>query len=467
MASHQVELATILPQDGWAEQDPEEVWDSTLQSARATLRDAESQGNKVVAIGIANQRETTLVWDRITGKPCYNAILWNDRRTAETCRKLASEGWETVIQEKTGLLLDPYFSATKLSWILDNMGDIRKSAEDGLGLFGTMDSFLLWNLTGGVNHATDITNASRTSLFNIETPGWDTQLLDIFRIPAPCLPSVFESSHLFGQTDPTIFGRKIPILGIIGDQQASAIGHGCLEPGSTKCTYGTGGFLTINNGAERLRSSNRLLSTVAYRIGGKTSYATEGSIFVAGDAIKWLRDGLKIISKASEVEQLAQLAKDDQELFLVPAFNGLGAPYWDPNARGTLYGITGNTTVPQLARATLDAACYQTFDIIEAAREDNNHLHALRVDGGMSTNNWFCQRLADILDLKVERAKFSETTAWGAAFTAGLTGSLFSSLSQVKSIAKTDTTFIPSMEDQKRSKLLGGWANAVQRALLK
>jgi len=467
LASEQIEVETIRPQDGWAEQDPEEIWDTTLQSARTALHQAESRGNKVIAIGIANQRETTLVWDRNTGKPCYNAILWHDRRTAETCRRLAAKGWETVIQKKTGLVLDPYFSATKLSWILDNIGDVRKNSEEGLSLFGTMDSFLLWRLTGGTSHATDTTNASRTSLFNIQTPGWDTQLLDIFRIPAPCLPNVFGSSHVFGQTDPALFGHSIPILGIIGDQQASALGHGCTEPGSAKSTYGTGGFLTINNGEKRVQSSNRLLSTVAYQIDGKISYATEGSIFVAGDAIKWLRDGLKIISKTSEVEQLARLAKEDHGLFLVPAFNGLGAPHWDPNARGTLHGITNTTAGPQLARAALDAACYQTSDIIEAARKDGNQLDALRVDGGMSVNDWFCQRLADILDVKVERAKFTETTAWGAAFTAGLTASLFSGLSQIKNIAIADTTFIPSMKSQQRSQLLDGWANAVQRTLLK
>ncbi|MEE2693945.1 MAG: glycerol kinase GlpK [Pseudomonadota bacterium] len=467
LASHQIEIATIRPQDGWAEQDPDEIWHTTLQSARAALREAEGQGNKVIGIGIANQRETTIVWDRNTSKPCYNAILWHDRRTAEDCRKLVAGGWETVIQEKTGLVLDPYFSATKLSWILDNRDNVRKNSEEGLSLFGTVDSFLLWKLTGGTSHATDTTNASRTSLFNIQDPGWDAQLLDIFRIPAPCLPSVFDSSHVFGQTDPTLFGRKIPILGIIGDQQASALGHGCTNPGSAKSTYGTGGFLMINNGEEKLQSSNRLLSTVAYQIEGKISYATEGSIFVAGDTIKWLRDGLKIISKASEVERLAELAGDDQGLFLVPAFNGIGAPHWDPNARGTLYGITARTAGPQLARAALDAACYQTYDIIEAARRDGNQLEALRVDGGMSGNNWFCQRLADILDVNVERAKFTETTAWGAAFTAGLGTSLFSGLNQVKNISITDTTFVPSMKNKQRSKLLEGWANAVKRTLMK
>ena len=467
LASQQIEVATIRPQNSWAEQDPEELWDTTFQSAYKALQEAESQGSKVIAIGIANQRETTLVWDRNTGKPVYNAILWHDRRTTDTCDRLSADGWETIIQEKTGLVLDPYFSATKLGWILDNVDGFRPAAEDGINLFGTVDSFLLWRLTGGASHSTDTTNASRTSLFDIGRSNWDRQLLDIFRIPVPCLPTVFDSSHVFGQTDPALFGRKIPILGIIGDQQASALGHGCVESGSAKGTYGTGGFLMINNGIERLQSSNRLLTTVAYRIGGKISYATEGSIFVAGDAVKWLRDGLKIISTASEIQQLAELAKDDDGLFLVPAFNGLGAPHWDPDAQGILYGITSNTAGSQVARAALDAVCYQTSDIIGAARKDGNQLDALRVDGGMATNDWFCQRLANILDLRVERAKLTETTAWGAAFTAGLRTSLFSSLGQIKSISLTDATFIPSMKNQQRSELLEGWANAVQKALVR
>ena len=292
LASQQIEVATIHPQNGWAEQDPEELWDTTFQSAYKALQEAESQGSKVVAIGIANQRETTLVWDRNTGEPVYNAILWHDRRTTDTCDRQAADGWEAIIQEKTGLVLDPYFSATKLGWILDNVDGVRSGAEDGTNLFGTVDSFLLWRLTGGASHSTETTNASRTSLFDIGRSNWDRQLLDIFRIPVPCLPTVFDSSHVFGQTDPALFGRKIPILGIIGDQQASALGHGCVDPGSAKGTYGTGGFLMINNGIERLQSSNRLLTTVAYRFGGKMSYATEGSIFVAGDAVKWLRLGL-------------------------------------------------------------------------------------------------------------------------------------------------------------------------------
>ena len=467
VASHQVEVPTIHLRDGWAEQNPEDIWDTTVQSIGKTLEKVDKLGGEVAAIGIANQRETTLLWDRRTGVPIYNAILWHDRRTAGTCRKLIADGWENTIQQKTGLLLDPYFSATKISWILNNVDGSRVKSERGSSIFGTVDSFLLWRLTGGAIHATDATNASRTSLFNIHQCRWDEELLQLFQIPSNCLPSVFDSSHYFGETDPSLFGRKIPILGIIGDQQASALGHGCVDAGSAKSTYGTGCFLMINTGSLALRSSNRLLTTIAYKIGGSTSYATEGSIFVAGEAVKWLRDGLEIISEANEVEHLAESGPESDDLYLVPAFSGLGAPHWNPHVRGALYGITGTTARTELARAVLDASCYQTSDILGAAHKDGNQVRRLRVDGGMSANNWFLQRLSDILDISVERPKLTETTAWGAAFLAGLglRDSFFSSLAEIKSISTTDSKFIPSMTEERRSKLLNGWDIAVQRTL--
>ena len=433
ITSHQVNVPTTYVRDGWAEQNPEDIWNTTIHTMSQALRTVSKLGGVVAAIGIANQRETTLVWDRDTGSPAYKAILWHDRRTNDMCQRLIAEGQEHFIQKKTGLLLDPYFSATKLCWMLDNLSDA--------------------------------TNASRTSLFNILKCHWDDHLLEIFRIPPGCLPNVFDSIHHFGETDPNLFGQKIPILAMIGDQQASAIGHGCIESGSAKSTYGTGCFLMMNTGTTALSSANRLLTTIAYQIGGTTSYATEGSVFVAGEAVKWLRDGLGIISTAHEIERLAESEPNNNDLYLVPAFNGLGAPHWDPKARAALHGITASTNRSDIARAVLDAACYQTADIISAARQDGIQIHRLRVDGGMSANNWFLQRLADILDIQVERPKVTETTALGAAYLAGLNATIFNNLEDINSVTSTDSRFSPSISDGHRSKLMDGWRTAIERTL--
>ena len=465
ITSHQVNVPTTYVRDGWAEQNPEDIWNTTIHTMSQALRTVSKLGGVVAAIGIANQRETTLVWDRDTGSPAYKAILWHDRRTNDMCQRLIAEGHEHLIQKKTGLLLDPYFSATKLCWMLDNLSGLRSKAEKGNILFGTVDSFLLWRLTGGAIHGTDATNASRTSLFNIHKCHWDDHLLEIFRIPPGCLPNVFDSIHHFGKTDPNLFGQKIPILAMIGDQQASAIGHGCIESGSAKSTYGTGCFLMMNTGTTALSSANRLLTTIAYQIGGTTSYATEGSVFIAGEAVKWLRDGLGIISTAHEIERLAESGPNNNDLYLVPAFNGLGAPHWDPKARAALHGITASTNRSDIARAVLDAACYQTADIISAARQDGIQIHRLRVDGGMSANNWFLQRLADILDIQVERPKVTETTALGAAYLAGLNATIFNNLEDINSVTSTDSRFSPSISDGHRSKLMDGWRTAIERTL--
>lgn len=462
----QQEFKQIYPQDGWVEHDPEEIWQSVVEVCRQALRQAGEKGIAVEGIGITNQRETTLVWDRRSGKPIYNAIVWQDRRTAGFCAELKAAGREEAVAEKTGLLLDPYFSASKLSWILDHVEGARGKAERGELAFGTIDSFLLWRLTGGKVHATDATNASRTMLFNIHSQQWDDSLLELFKIPPSLLPEVKDCSADFGASEAGLFGHPFPIGGIAGDQQAAAIGQACLEPGMIKSTYGTGCFVLLNTGDKAFRSQNRLLTTVAYRIDGKTSYALEGSIFVAGAAIQWIRDGLKLIDSAGEVEQLARTLESNRGVYMVPAFTGLGAPYWDPHARGAIFGLTRDTGIAEIVRATLESVGYQTHDLMQAMNRDSESgSKALRVDGGMVANNWFLQFLADLLGVPVERPRVTETTALGAAYLAGVQLGIYSSLADIAHHWQRDALFTPALVDAQRKELLKGWEKAVSRVL--
>lgn len=465
IAVAQQEFAQHYPNDGWVEHDPEDIWNSTLSVCQQALKKANDKGAEVVAIGVTNQRETTLVWDRSTGKPIYNAIVWQDRRTAKQCQKLEDEGYLSEIQKRTGLLLDPYFSASKVSWILDNVEGARTRAENGELAFGTVDCFLIWRLTGGKTHATDITNASRTNLYNIHELQWDSSLLDIFAVPNSVLPEVKQCSDDFGITDSALLGASIPILGVAGDQQAAAIGQCCFTQGSIKSTYGTGCFVLLNTGEKAFHSKNQLLTTVAYQIGGKTCYALEGSIFIAGAAVQWLRDGLEVISDASETEALANSLEYDHGVYLVPAFSGMGAPYWNPEARGAIYGLTRGTTNAHLARAALESVCYQTADLLEAMANDGVSLTKLRVDGGMVGNNWVCQFLTDILNVPVQRPNIMETTALGAAYLAGLKAGIYPSLNALASKNQIDRDFSPSLNVKKREKLLGGWSKAISSTL--
>ena len=457
----QKEFPQIYPSDGWVEHDPEDIWATSLATAQAAFAEAEAKGYDVVAIGITNQRETSVVWDRVSGKPVYNAVVWQDRRTAPLCRKLINEGYEAEVQGKTGLLLDPYFSASKVAWILDNVAGARASADRGELAFGTIDSFLIWRLTGGKRHVTDATNASRTSLFNIKTQAWDEGLLHLFGVPKSLLPEVLDCADDYGMTEPSLFGRAIPILGVAGDQQAATIGQCCFTPGSIKSTLGTGCFVLMNTGPEMRLSKQRLLTTVAYRIDGKTTYALEGSIFVAGAAVQWLRDGINIVENAEETQALAEGLEDNQGVYMVPAFTGLGAPHWDPDARASLFGMTRATGRAALVRAALESVCYQSYDLFAAMAEDGTVPKRLRVDGGMAANPWLLRYLADILDLPVDRPVVMETTALGAAYLAGLQAGLFSSLDDLAANWNRAAGFEGNMEPQARAALLAKWHKAV------
>jgi len=464
LATAQKEFAQHYPHDGWVEHDPEEIWSSTLAVCRQACAGDGVDLAAIAAIGITNQRETTMVWDRATGKPLYRAIVWQDRRTAEHCDTLRAAGQEDLVTRKTGLLLDPYFSATKIAWILDNVDGARRKAERGELAFGTVDSFLLWRLTGGRVHATDATNASRTLLFDIHSQSWDDELLNIFRVPRGVLPEVRDCAAPFGECDAALLGRAIPITGIAGDQHAAAVGQACFSPGMIKSTYGTGCFVVVNTGEHAVQSRNRLLTTVCYRLEGKVTYALEGSIFVAGAAVQWLRDGIGLIRAASETEALASSLSDNRGVYLVPAFTGLGAPHWDARARGGLFGITRDTGVAEITRATLESVCYQTQDLLRAvADEGATELTALRVDGGMVGNNWLMQFLADIVDLRVDRPVVTETTALGAAYLAGVQAGVFDSLDDVTAHWQVDRSFEPAMDAAERARLLAGWEQAVSR----
>ena len=453
----------IYPASGWVEHDPEVLWATTLSSAREVLKQLRARRQSVAAIGVTNQRETTLLWDRRTGVPLYNAIVWQDRRTAEQCRQLQETGHEAEVIEKTGLRLDPYFSATKLTWIFENVAGARAAAEAGRVAFGTVDSFLIWRLTGGRIHATDISNASRTALFDIRTGRWDEALCELFGVPMKCLPEVRDSAGDFGVTDESVFGESLPICGVAGDQQAALVGQACFRAGDVKSTYGTGAFLVLNTGLRLLRSQSRLLSTVAYRLNGETTYALEGSILSAGSTIQWLRDGLGIISRAAEIEPLAQSVADSGGVYLVPAFTGLGAPYWDPDARGAIVGLTRASSRGEIARAGLDSVVYQTRDLLDAMAADGMGPSQLKVDGGMAQNGFFLQRLADVLGVPILRPKMAESTAFGAACLAGLGHGIYRSLEEIARLWEGDVTCQPKLDSEARTKEMEGWREALKR----
>ena len=462
----QRELPQHYPRAGWVEHDAEEIWCDTLAVVRESIARSAVPLDRLAAIGVTNQRETVVVWDRSTGEPIHRAIVWQDRRTADLCASLKAEGTEEEVRAKTGLLLDPYFSATKLAWILDNVTDARARAERGELAFGTIDSFLLWRLTSGAVHATDATNASRTLLYDIHAQRWDADLCRLFRIPEAILPEVRDNSGSFGITATGLLDRQIPIGGMVGDQQAALIGQACFDPGMVKSTYGTGCFLFLNTGEIAVSSANRLLTTPAYRLDGRTTYAVEGSIFVAGAAVKWLRDGLGVLQSAEESESLATHVADSHGVYMVPAFVGLGAPHWDPEARAAIHGLTLDATGAHLVRAALEAVAYQTFDLLRAMAADGCSTPvALRVDGGMAANAWLCQFLADIIDCRVDRPSNLETTALGAAFLAGLATGVWRDLDEVSRTWTAAQSFNPGMSAEQRQKLLQGWCKALKRTL--
>ncbi|MTD95722.1 glycerol kinase GlpK [Hyphomicrobium sp. xq] len=463
----QQEFTQHFPRSGWVEHDPEEIWTGAVATAREAIAKAGGAVN-IVGVGISNQRETSVIWERASGRPIHNAIVWQDRRTAEACEALRAAGHEATVTAKTGLLLDPYFSATKIAWMLDQVPGSRARAERGELAFGTIDCFLLWRLTGGRVHATDVTNAARTCLLDIHTGQWDSKLLDIFGVPRALLPEVRDNAAEFGDTDADLFGGAIPIRGMAGDQQAATIGQACFEAGMLKSTYGTGCFAVLNTGAECIASKNRLLTTIAYQLGGERTYALEGSIFIAGAAVQWLRDGLKIVPHASKTGAMARGADPEQNVVLVPAFVGLGAPYWDPDCRGALYGLTRNTGPDELARAALQSVCFQTYDLLQAMRGDwpaAGESTVLRADGGMAACDWTMQRLADILDVPVDRPTVVETTALGAAYLAGLQSGFYPEPKQFAERWALDRRFTPSMGAEERSRLLSSWHDAVRRTL--
>jgi len=457
----QKEFSQYFPRDGWVEHNAEEIWTTTLTVVRDALEKAGTDNRQIAAIGITNQRETTVVWDRSSGEPIYHAIVWQDRRTANYCETLRAQNLESMVTAKTGLLLDPYFSGTKVNWILENVAGARDRAAKGELAFGTIDSFLIWRLTGGKVHATDATNASRTLMFNIHTQQWDSELLDMLDVPASLLPEVRDCAADYGVTSKSLLGVEIPVAGVAGDQQAALIGQACFETGMIKSTYGTGCFMMLNTGEQALASNNKLLTTVGYRLAGKTTYALEGSIFVAGAAVQWLRDGIGIIDTAHQTEAMAESLESNNGVYLVPAFTGLGAPHWDPEARGAIFGITRDTGPAELVRATLESICYQTFDLLEAKRRDGITPTRLRVDGGMVQNNWLCQFLSNVLDIIVERPAETETTALGAAYLAGLQVGLFASLEDVAQRWRAERDFNPQMEAHQRNLLLADWHEAV------
>ncbi len=459
----QQEFEQLFPNDGWVEHRTSDIWQTVLDCCLEVIEKAHITASDIAAIGITNQRETTVVWDKQTGQPIYNAIVWQDRRTSEYCRSLKSQQLEPLITEKTGLLLDPYFCATKIKWILDTVEGARAKAEQGQLAFGTIDSFLLWHLTGGESHATDATNASRTLLFNIHQQDWDKELLELFDIPASMLPKVLDCAADFGESKAALFGESIKIAGMAGDQQAALFGQACFEKGMAKSTYGTGCFLMLNTGYNPIFSSNRLLTTVAYRLNGQVNYAVEGSIFMAGATVQWLRDGLQVIDDAKDSEALAQQVKVDHGVFLVPAFTGLGAPYWDPDARGGIVGLTRDSGIKEIVSAGLQSVCYQTKDLQKAMERDGVRPTNLRVDGGLSANNWVMQFLSDMLDAPIERGEIIETTALGVAYLAGLQTGLFKSLEHLAKLRKADRVFKPSMSEQQRNSLYQQWLIAVNR----
>jgi glycerol kinase len=467
VATAQEEFTQIYPAPGLVEHDPEQIWATTVATVRAAMAQAEAEAKDIAGIGISNQRETTVLWDRATGRPIHNAIVWQDRRTAEVCAALRAAGEEPRISARTGLLIDPYFSASKIGWLLDNVEGARAAAQAGRLAFGTIDSFLLWRLTGGKLHATDATNAARTLLLDIRRGQWDAELCRLFGVPAALLPEVRDCAGDFGTALPHLFGGPIPIRSMAGDQQAATLGQACFLPGMMKCTYGTGGFLLVNTGAEPVLSKHRLLSTIAYQLEGRRTYALEGAIFIAGAAVQWLRDALKVITRAADVNALAEAADPAEQVYVVPAFVGLGAPHWDAQARGAVFGLTRNSGIAELARATLESVGYQTRDLLEAVRADWPGAGAtvLRVDGGMAASDVTMQFAADILDAPVDRPAVRETTALGAAYLAGRAAGLCPDLAGFAAQWRCEQRFVPAMDANLRRRKWAGWQDAVRRTL--
>ena len=455
--SSQLEFKQYFPKEGWVEHNPEEIWESVLSTLTSLVKRNSLVSKDIASIGITNQRETTIVWDKKDGKPIYNAIVWQDRRTADFCNELNDQ--TEMVNSRTGLTMDPYFSSTKVNWILNHVKGARKRALAGELLFGTIDSYLIWKLSGGKSHKTDVTNASRTMLFNIEEQKWDEDLLNLFEIPRSMLPAVCDNVFDFGTT--SVLGGEVSIGGVAGDQQAALIGQCCVKPGEVKSTYGTGCFLILNTGAERLHSQSKLLTTVAYRVNGKITYALEGSIFVAGSAIQWLRDEMEFFSDASDTEKLAMQASDESNVLVIPALTGLGAPYWDASARGAIFGLTRDSTKADIVRATLESVVFLTKDLLEAMSKDNASFNSLKIDGGMVANSWFCQKLSNILGVEVERPRIIETTSLGAAFLAGISAGLFDDLNGLKESREIERTFFPEKESNKYLE----WKKAVKKVL--
>ena len=462
----QLEFNQYFPKNGWVEHNPNEIWLTTLKGLKKVIKKASILKGKILSIGITNQRETTIIWNKKTGKAIYNAIVWQDRRTQEYCEKLKKKNYEKVFRKKTGLFIDPYFSATKIKWILENVKNAKKLLKSNNLLFGTVDTFLIWKLTDGKHHLTEATNASRTMLFNINSSKWDDEILKKLKISKNILPEVKNSADNFGSTNKKIVGTEIPISAVLGDQQAAAVGQSCFEKGSVKSTYGTGAFVIMNTGFKKIYSRNKLLTTICYRLNGKNTYALEGSIFIAGAGVQWLRDKLKLVNNAYDTERIAQSKKSNDDVYIVPAFSGMGAPYWRPDARGLITGLTRDSDWKILIRAVLESVAYQSYDLFNAMRKDGLKPNIIKIDGGMVENNWFSQFLANIININTERPKVLETTALGVAYFAGYQIGVFKSLDQIKRKWKKEKIFTPNINKKLRNKLLNGWKLAVDRTLL-
>ena len=462
----QLEFNQYFPKNGWVEHNPNEIWLTTLKGLKKAIKKASLLKGKILSIGITNQRETTIIWNKKTGKAIYNAIVWQDRRTQEYCEKLKKKNYEKVFRKKTGLFIDPYFSATKIKWILENVKNAKKLLKSNNLLFGTVDTFLIWKLTDGKHHLTEATNASRTMLFNINSNKWDDEILKKLKISKNILQEVKNSADNFGSTNKKIVGTEIPISAVLGDQQAAAVGQSCFEKGSVKSTYGTGAFVIMNTGFKKIYSRNKLLTTICYRLNGKNTYALEGSIFIAGAGVQWLRDKLKLVNNAYDTERIAQSKKSNDDVYIVPAFSGMGAPYWRPDARGLITGLTRDSDWKILVRAVLESVAYQSYDLFNAMRKDGLKPNIIKIDGGMVENNWFSQFLANIININTERPKVLETTALGVAYFAGYQIGVFKSLDQIKRKWKKEKIFTPNINKKLRNKLLNGWKLAVDRTLL-
>jgi len=463
--SSQYEFKQLFPNPGWVEHNPEEIWKVTLKTIKEAIKKSKSLKAKIISIGITNQRETTILWDKITGKPIYNAIVWQDRRTQSICQNLKKRKLENLFRKKTGLFIDPYFSATKVKWIFDNIPKAKKIHKDKNLMFGTIDTFLIWRLTNKKNHLTDATNASRTMMFNINSNKWDDDILKKLNIPKSILPEVKNSADNFGKTSKKIIGEEIPINSVLGDQQAAAVGQACFDIGSVKITYGTGAFAIINTGNKKIFSKNKLLTTICYRLNNKNTYALEGSIFIAGAGIQWLRDKIKLINNANETEKILKSKISNDGIYIVPAFTGLGAPYWSPESKGIITGLTRNTDWRNLVRAMIESVAYQSYDLFESMRKDGSKPKIIKIDGGMVANNWFAQFLSNILNIKVLRPVIQETTALGVAFLAGYQLGEFKSLNEIKNKWKKDAMFVPKMDKKLRNNLLQGWQQAIRKTL--